>query len=147
MKTKDLIASIIVMAMAGFFYYKTFSFPSLAMQETGPAFIPRIYCVALMLLGVILFISALRRAKDTSKKNHEATNRVLIMIGLMILYVFLIPNVGFYLTTLCLVFLFLWLSKIRKKVVLIATPIGAIVFVYLVFHVFLSVQLPRGLFL
>mgnify|MGYP001398708189 CR=1 FL=1 len=145
MKRANLIASVLVMAVAAYFYYLTFSFPTVSAQETGPAFVPRIYCGALMLLGLILFIQGLLH-KEKEDGQQGKMGMVFAVMGVMLLYLFLIALAGFYASTVLMVLALLWIFKVRSPVLLICIPAGTALFVFLFFEELLAVPMPSGLF-
>lgn len=60
--------------IAGFFYSLTFQFPETATQDVGPAFMPRVYCGLIVLLGGLLIIQGFR---DQSKKKGQSARSVM----------------------------------------------------------------------
>lgn len=129
--------------IAGFFYSLTFQFPETATQDVGPAFMPRVYCGLIVLLGGLLIIQGFR---DQSKK--EGTERTigyaLATMGFVLLYLILIPYLGFYLSTALFVFALLVFSKVRNKMALISVSLGTPLFIFVVFEKLLKVAIPLG---
>lgn len=143
MKRADLISSIIVMAVAIFFFYQTFAFPDTgADSETGPEFIPRIFSTLLMILGIILFI------KSFTTKEEAPTTKVKMIaltIGILFVYMLLINFLGFYSSTILFVLVLLLITNIRKIALLITVPISIALFIFVFFENLLTVPIPTGI--
>ena len=56
MKKYGLITSAVVACLAGVFYYLALQFPVSELDDLGPAFWPKLLCVALMGLAVLLAV-------------------------------------------------------------------------------------------
>ena len=143
MKRINFIAGFLVIAVSGYFYYLSNSFPSIKAQLTGPAFMPRFYIYVLVDLSIILILNSLRLENNKISGNIKM---VFISMGLVFLYAVLIPNLGFYVSTLFFLTTLLWVSKVRKPITLITIPIGTLLFLFLFFQTLLKVPLPTGIF-
>ncbi|WP_246603009.1 tripartite tricarboxylate transporter TctB family protein [Sporosarcina aquimarina] len=143
MKVPHITSGIISICLGGLFYYLTLDFPKLNTADTGAAFLPRIYCGLLILFGIILLIQGIR---DHSK-NEESSQTVryaLISMVIVLAYILVIPYIGFYVSTALTIFSLLFFSKVRKAVTLVSVPLGAVLFVFLVFEKLLKVSIPMG---
>lgn len=141
-KFGNLIASVIVISFAGFFYYQANQLPSTSINEFGPALMPKIYSVILLLLGIILLVQSLKIKGEMEKTGKS----VLITMVVLVLSVFLIPILGFYLVAWLFLLLFFWITKQRTRKILIAIPLSTIILIYLFFERLLSVPIPKGMF-
>lgn len=143
MKRAELIISIIGLLVAGSFYYFTFDFPKLKMQETGPAFMPRIYCGLLLFLSMVLLVQTIiKKGKEEGKEN--TLPYAIASMGFILVYIVLIPFIGFYISTLLVVFGLLFFQKVRNKWALIAVPLCTAFFVFIFFEKLLKVSIPLG---
>ncbi|WP_223634619.1 tripartite tricarboxylate transporter TctB family protein [Planococcus sp. 4-30] len=143
MKKPNYISGLIIIIIAGFFYSQTFDFPQLDSQLIGADFMPRVYCIMLILLGCILLIQTYRDKEEAD----EQENTMKYSIGAMffvILYVIVIPYIGFYISTFLLVLGLLLFSKVKNKILLIAIPVGTSLFIYVFFQILLKVSIPMG---
>jgi putative tricarboxylic transport membrane protein len=143
-KIPNIVISIILIIVAGVFYSLTFQFPKIALQETGPAFMPRIYCGALIILGLILLIQGIK-TKTTSHATESTMKFALAAMGFIFVYLVIIPVIGFYLSTVLIVFSLLLFSKVRNKIILASVSLGTALFVYVFFAKLLKVSIPLGL--
>lgn len=143
MKIPHIICGLISIVIGGFFYFLTFNFPELETTEVGPAFLPRVYCGLLIIFCVILFIQGLIE-KGKEKTEEKTLGYALASMGIVLLYVWILPIVGFYISTLLTIFSLLLFSRVRSKLILISIPIGSVLFVFIVFEKLLKVSIPLG---
>lgn len=143
MKKPNFISAVLIILFAGFFYAQTFDFPQLDNQLIGAEFMPRFYCILLIILGGILLFQ--RSTEKDEGDQEESTMKYSIgAMGLVILYVIIIPFVGFYLSTILMVLGLLLFSKVKNKIVLVAIPVGTSLFIYVFFQILLKVSIPVG---
>lgn len=138
-----MILGVIVIIIAGFFYAMTFDFPNLNTNDTGPAFLPRIYCGLLVLFGVILFIQGMRDKKEQEEK-EKTLGYALASMGIVLVYIIVMPIIGFYIATVLMILGLLMFSKVRSKVILVTIPLGTVLFIFIVFVKLLKVSIPVG---
>src|SRR5699024_3543117 len=71
LRIPNIIGGAIVILIGALFYALTFDFPNFSMQETGPEFLPRIYSVLLIILGLLTIVQGIR---DKSKSDDGENN-------------------------------------------------------------------------
>ncbi len=106
--------------------------------------------IVLGILAILLWLIDYARKKERSKTldlwRGLNWNKVILVLFALVAYVLLLPTVGYLIMTFCLlVFLFSIIERSRWWV----RPVFALITVtatYLIFYVWLEVQLPRGLF-
>ncbi|WOV88094.1 tripartite tricarboxylate transporter TctB family protein [Sporosarcina oncorhynchi] len=143
MKVAHITSGIISIFIGGFFYYLTLDFPETKSTDTGAAFMPRIYCGLLIVFGLILFIQGLLD-KNKVERIDRTIGYALISMAIVLAYVLTMPYIGFYISTALTIFGLLLFSKVRKVSTLVSVPLGAILFVYIVFGILLKVSIPLG---
>jgi putative tricarboxylic transport membrane protein len=143
LRVPTIIMSVIIIGISGYFYSMTKAFPQNQMQDTGPDFMPRIYCGFLIFLSLILLVKEVVSKKREEKKENTILYAVVAM-GMIFIYLFLIPYTGFYLSTAAVIISFLLFTKVKSLYTLSAVPLGTIAFIYIFFEKFLSVSLPLG---
>jgi len=114
----------------------------------GPGFITLLAGVALTILSLILFAASGRRKLPFQGlrqiwEGHEPKN-IVYVLGLLVVYTFLLEPVGFLITTF---FLMVLLFRVQgnysyKKVLSLSAAVT--ILCYIIFVQFLGVQLPRG---
>jgi putative tricarboxylic transport membrane protein len=141
-KTGNIVFSIISIVIAACFVIMTFQFKAIEVQDTGPAFLPRIYAGCLVLLSLLLLIKSLK-SKEQSQK-FTSTRLALLTMLLFTILILLIPFLGFYLITPIVIFFFLKIFNEKNLFVLLGVPIGVVLFVFFIFQKLLFVPIPTG---
>lgn len=139
MRKINLILSIVMLIVSGFFYIMITQLPSEA--SLYPIFVTTI----LLVLSLILLIKTYYQKEDeetTTFKNIKVKQLLFILI-INGIYIFLINVIGYVISTVLYVLAALIGLKVdRKKSVLISC--GVCLFVYVLFKVLLKVPLPEG---
>lgn len=114
----------------------------------GPGFFPIIIAVLMLAAAVSLIITTLQMTpeEDISLGLLSTDNkRAYAAMGSMILYVIIMPLLGFCVTSFLLLFgMIKWLSGYRYAACCAASA-GVIAMIYVVFHMVLHVSLGFGL--
>ncbi|MDD4219972.1 MAG: tripartite tricarboxylate transporter TctB family protein [Sphaerochaetaceae bacterium] len=145
----DIVYSLVFMMIGIFSFVIAQGFPEDFIMKLGPDFYPELLSVALIILSLTLFIRTIL-GKNTSKFiainiRDKRFQKVIISLGLAILYAMFLKRVGFIPITILFLFAFLLLLNIRKPLTLIAVPIVASFALWFVFQKILTVSLPIGL--
>src|SRR5699024_6487567 len=131
------------------FFVLSMDFPTVAVTtDVGPAFMPRMYTVFLALLSIVLLIQGIKekiKKEKYSITNYENIGLVLIIMALTVVYVFLIPYLGFYLVSLIFIITFLFISRVKKLWTILFVSIFTNVFVFVFFEKLLAVPIPVGM--
>ncbi len=130
----------VLMALGILFYAVTYDFP---VEEVGPALIPRIWIVTLVILcGGLLFFAFTGNTDKDPKAGRIGF--VLTGIAVMVAYFFAMQTIGYFISSFIFVALMMYILSCRKPMLLILVPTGWLVFSYLVFYKLLYIQLPLG---
>jgi putative tricarboxylic transport membrane protein len=156
MFSRDGVSGLVCLAISVLLLTQTFYLPPAAIVTIGPAFYPRIVLTLLGVLSVILIamdfraMRAVQAAGGAAMAAGSAPNYRLVLITFIIfgLYVFLLPGLGFRVST----FLFVMALQVAlewprsaKHWILALAVAGATSWVcHIVFEDYLSVLLPRG---
>ncbi len=121
------------------------AFPSQNTIGPGAEFFPKLTAVILAILSVFLLFK-----KENSEQSVFTLQRknVPYFIGSfisLIIYVILIPTLGFVISTILLTFIWMWLMGIRKWIALIITSILVAICVSAIFEFLLNVPIPHGI--
>lgn len=150
MKKGNFIAAILCFLLGVFVLIEAILLPDGAEGVPGPGMFPVIIAVILILSACALFISTLRMKPEDNTKIEpfsKDAKRVYLSMAALIVYILVLPYVGFCTTTAVMLFFFLnWFSK--KGIVpcvLISVLITAVI--YLIFNRLLNVPLNFGLLL
>ena len=152
---KLVIETAIWLFVAGFFYY--FSFDILDTTQTyifGAASWPRAIIGGMILVAVLQFLIGYFRPVPVAETAAEEAGqsgyagslafRLLITLGTPLLYIFLLPRTGFYLTTPVFIAAYLYLLGERRVVPLVLITLFVYALVTGVFTSLFFVALPVG---
>lgn len=121
---------------------------------TQSATFPRIVASIMILLSVLLIVSGMKKAKQYDEEQATESNikdvayqNVLKGGGMILLYILLMPMLGFFVSTSIFIASFMFVFKERSVKKILLTVITLDVFIYLIFVAQLNVPLPQGLIL
>ncbi len=152
-KKKDYFAAAIFLCCSIALYCGAASFPikkgtSIALN---PGFYPQMLAVILAVLSIILIITTFLKKTDVKDepmfKDRKSTILFIITVALLLLYPFILANIGFAVATFIFITsLTFTLSEDRKKKIPInlLVSLGTTTIIYLVFRVVLKIPFPTG---
>ena len=137
----DVVTGVAILLLAAFAYYATFDFAQPDTPWTAESF-PRLICYGMAILGLVILIGGLFKGKGEKFGEGKDLLRVLGVIVAAVVYLFVLPHVGFIPATIGLlaVTLLCYTNKNYRMVVLVSA-LSPIV-IYLVFRFLLNVRLP-----
>lgn len=145
MKLPNIIFGIIIICIGALFFGMTFDFPKLTLEPVGPSFMPRVYSVLLIMLGLLLIMNLFKNNEAANSIDRKNLKNVLFSMLLVLMYIILIRYIGFYISTLLFSISFLLFSRVRNKYVIISLPIGIITVIFIFFDKLLKVAIPLGI--
>ena len=105
---------------------------------------PVFYCM--VVLYIINTITDYIQWKKTKTSTLESIPRLAVMyLGIIVAYIFLMPRIGFILTTLAFLYGSFFLLQVKNKTLLYLFPVVFTAILYAVFRLGFSVPLPSGL--
>ena len=144
LKHTDKIGSILLIALAASVVVVTADFPR-GPTETGPAFYPRTIAALISFFALVQLGRSLARE---SVRSHEidlaAAKRVAGAFLLVVLYVLLLPWLGFVLSTVAFLAVSMRYSGVTSPLRLAGVSVGLTLLLYYTFVVFLRVPLPES---
>lgn len=151
MKYRDLISSFFWIAVGGIFCTGSLNYGFSRMRTIGGGFFPFVAGIALISLSMVVLITALAAKKENGpvKENflpeRDSLKKLLLALVALFTYVLVLKYLGFVLTTfLFMVFLLRFIEPQRWIVVFTAAILTSAI-AYLIFNLWLKVQLPRGI--
>ena len=152
---KDLISSIIIIIISIFSLIFSFQVKESAISAVSGRLVPQIFSVILFLLGFILLVKSLFKIKGDNEKVEvkEYTGnikKVLATLLSLALYAFLMPVLGFIIsTTLYLIaqMIILGDKKDIKIIKVIIISVISSVVINIIFVKGFLVMLPSGIFI
>lgn len=114
-------------------------------ERPGPGLYPFFVGLAIALLALLTLRSALR-APHRPALDPEGSRVVLSMTATFCFWIAAMPLLGYVLVTLIATFVFCKVMKLEGWRRPLAVAVGTALFIYLLFDVWLYIDLPRGLF-
>lgn len=141
----ELLLLSIFLAMAVLLHQSTSSFPD-SVQNSTAAYV-RFLGISLGVLCLVeLFLCGKKRADGEKKLLNLTTTpgKFWSLLILMFVFAMLLEPLGFYLASALFLPVTMYVMGSRKKLQIILTSAGVLLFVYLVFAKLLSVPLPES---
>ena len=135
--------------LAGIVLWHIQGFPAMPGQKFGPAWFPGLIAAGLAICGVLLVGAGLRRHEPLIEVPQWLAHRrprtaIAAILGGLIFYVLLAGTLGFHLTGVLLLGLWVRLLGASWRATLAVAIIGTIV-IHIAFYKLLRVPLPWGL--
>lgn len=146
MKNGKIIGSIIFFIISGLFFVLTYGFPTGQSNELGPSFMPRMYASFLFFLSIILLFQGIKE-NSTNKKSEPIYKNialVALIMFLFVVYVFLIPYLGFYLVSIAFMVVFLKITQVKNLFKILLVSGATNLFIFIFFQKMLHVPVPVG---
>jgi len=156
LKKENLVAGLIFLVFSIFLYVETLRFPSPPVQGTGLAFWPRFLLIMLMCASLLLIYSGRRQEGNEAAEGAKRADKDIVIkkplyaIAVSVLFMVLFKVTGFAFS------IFLYFLAITVIVDPDLRPsrlcmrgvqaLGVVMLVYVVFGLFLRVNLPKGIF-
>lgn len=149
----EIIISGVTLLSGFFLYYIATTFPDMKIADkVGPAFWPKILSFLIIVFsGYVLLKNSvlLLRKRQASLEGAAASqkdwrNRLIMTMGLSILYGFSVSYLGFLLSVFLFQIVQLFILKVKKVLVLLLYPLTMTVVFYIIFIQILHIPLPRG---
>ena len=154
MVTKDTYLAVFIILISIAAYIVSYPYPY------NSSYFPRFIILLLGLLGAALLVKELRKGKTAQQIeqrkelasaekifswNRSAPYKVILMAGSSIVYLIVLDQVGFFVTTLIYLPIMIRLLGVRKIRTIGISTCGVVFFIYLIFGMFLRVPFPEGL--
>jgi putative tricarboxylic transport membrane protein len=159
MKKDEIIASVVMVAFFIFMLINSVGLHEIRrFGEMGSGFWPILVLSAATLLSIFLLISNfMKYLKDKEKTPSGAAispeaqidvksrrKKFALSVIFLLIYIVIMPWIGFVLSTLVYVLAFILVLGERRKLVLIFSPILVTVLMILIFSKFIAIPFPKG---
>lgn len=147
MKRKDQISGVFWLLISLIVIQQSLSMRLGSFQKPGPGLIPLIGGVTLAILSVMNVLKVSLRGMESTNRlqlnvNGSSLRKIGFVIGILVAFTFTFSHLGFFFSSFwVLVFLF---RDSRKWWVPLVAAALTVVSCFLLFHVFLQIQFPRG---
>lgn len=159
MERDEIIGNVVIVSFFIFMLAHSFKLQEIRrFGEMGSGFWPILILSAAVILSAVLLISSLvgylkakRQASGEPSPSPEAAKglraqrkKIALSSILLLLYIIVMPWIGFGLSTLLYVPAFILVLGERRRLVLILSPVLVTVFVILIFSRFIAIPFPKG---
>jgi putative tricarboxylic transport membrane protein len=148
MKNRDLVSSIIWMALGGLFVVGALQLGLMRKGVPGPGFLPFLSGLALIFVSFFVLIPALRQGNEKKSDDffpeRDSLRKLLFALAALFGYGIALEYVGFLLTTFLFIFSTARLMEPKGWWTTTLLALLTAVLSYLLFVVLLEVQLPKG---
>jgi putative tricarboxylic transport membrane protein len=147
--TRDLVSGVFWLVIAILVCLESARVDVGLFKSPGPGFLPFLAGIVLGSFGIVLIIStALKKALPERKPNlwkGLEWHKVIIIVASLIVYAIFLPSIGYLVLTFALMVLLFGVVERPRFWVRLVSALITVFATYLVFYVWLSVQLPKGL--
>jgi hypothetical protein len=134
--------ALVSLGFAFYIFIESAGFPRPHESQLGAAVFPRILAVLLFCFGGLIVLNG-RADQDHLEINN--LGQVLLSLGILVVYGFVLKTIGFLLATPPFIAALLFVLRVRKTTYLLSAAFGATIVIYGVFRVLLAVPLPEGI--
>lgn len=147
MRNKNISAAIVLLIFGIGYGVLTANLPDRSLPNTpSPAFFPWIITAIILLLSVWLLVRGLRQPRMESEPMDTPTLRLAVSaMVFFVLYVALMPVLGFVLATIPFFTVMMMLYGERRPLWIVSGTVGFTAALYIIFRHGFSVFLPPGL--
>jgi len=159
MKRDEIIVNLVIIAFFIFMLINSLKLHEIRrFGEVGSGFWPILILSTATLLSIILLVSTLIKYLNEKKKasveasiSKEALvdlksrrRKFALSVILLLIYVIIMPWIGFVLSTLIYVLAFILALEERRKYILIISPVLVTALIVIIFAKFIVIPFPRG---
>jgi putative tricarboxylic transport membrane protein len=150
MKKANIIAAVIGMGFSSVAYIMTLSFKKFKNVPVGPEFFPRWMAIGLFVCSAVMLLQAVRvkpandRPAPTLSVFDKGIQRLLIGVGIIVIYAATWNFLGFIVATPLGLFALMFLLGLRRYRVMIAFSLGAMIVTFCAFRYLLGIDMPLG---
>lgn len=142
----DLVAVAALLALSAVVFVVSGDFPAGQEGDPGAAFFPRFIAGAIALFALLQAADYLRSEREQLHEIDPGTAKRLVVVGAFpVVYVLLMPFVGFLVTTIAFLVAFMWYSGARSIPVVAGSSVGITLALHYVFGAFFRIPLPEGI--
>lgn len=133
-----------------FLFFITFTFETLEMDKYSleTTFFPRLICIILFILSLILLIFSIIKKENKNKKIESTKIKYTVStILFFFIYVFLLDKLGYLVSTIVFMISLLFLLKSKSILINIIFSVLFSGVIYFMFSKGFNVSLPEGIFI
>lgn len=139
MKKGNIVFGLLLLFIMCFLLYLTYQIPKpMSEYEMGAGYVPSVYLYTAIALLITIII---REFLKTEERSLMVNLRTIMFFVIVVAYVIGIRFIGYYIPTLIVLAILLFILGERRKYVLLSVPIGFSVFIFIVFQQILNVRI------
>ena len=148
-KIPDILVVLIIVGFSSYMFFEARGFKKAALNLTmiGPLYY---VILAFAVLRIIQSIESVKEDSVDPKRSVQSrlsafwksNHRIIIIMAASIVYAIGLKFIGFYISTIIVLPLVMYLLGVKKIWLLAAVSVGVVLFFYLSFDLLLSVRLP-----
>lgn len=118
--------------------------------EVGPYAFPKAACMIAFVLMCVISVKQIKLARagllvvETGNEEKPTYGTMLPIVAVSMLYVWVMPKIGFIIASLILLPSLLLIAGVRKPKMIILVTLGVFLVAFAFFCLLLKLQLPRG---
>jgi hypothetical protein len=116
------------------------------LRKPGPGLYPFFIGLLILFFSIALLILGLKSKSSEPLFTKSGLKTFLLMVIVFFLWIIVMPVLGYVLTTFAVTYAFCKIMKLEGWLKPLALSIGTALFIYLLFDVWLYIDLPRGIF-
>ena len=147
MARRNVLAGLVLLAISIGYGLTTVALPDRSLPNTpGPAFFPWLITIVLLVLSVALVTRGLidARAATDEAPGYRVPSRGWLALSSFILYLVMLPYLGFVLASVPFFAVLMWLYGERNKMIVAVASIVIPVVIFYLFTEGFQILLPRG---
>ncbi len=144
LNTTNKKMAVVLLVISIIYLIVSFRLPSYAYVPVDSDMVPIALGVLLFFLSIALYFIKDEKSEEKVKLPKEDLLAILIVIGFIVTYIFLLEIIGFILITALFIFFCSWFLGFKK---FITNLIVSIVLPFAIYYMFiaLQIQLPQGI--
>ncbi|MCM3570378.1 tripartite tricarboxylate transporter TctB family protein [Neobacillus mesonae] len=144
LNTTNKKTAVVLFFVSIIYLIASFKLPSYAYVPIDSNVIPIGLGVILLILSIALFFIKDEKTGEKVKLPKEDLIAILVVVGFILIYIFLLEIIGFILITALFIFFCSWFLGFKKY---ITNAIVSIVLPFAIYYLFeaLQIQLPQGI--
>jgi putative tricarboxylic transport membrane protein len=137
---------VLLLAVGGVIAYVSWDYGFGSLSRPGPGLYPFFVGIAIAAFAFLTLVASVRSGKSYKVLGREGARTLAVMSATFCLWILTMPVLGYVLVTLVATFVFAKAVRLEGWVKPLAVAGGTALFIYLLFDVWLYIDLPRGIF-
>ena len=150
-KTRDIICSLLFLALGIFMFSQALKITSIMGKDLGSGFMPKVIAVALVLISLLKLILTFfekNQSEEEKSNDNQDSKGGLLTIGALLFYVLTFEILGFIISTTAYLFIQMLIfsdDKNRKPLLFLIISVAFSIATYSLFVYVIQKPLPTGI--